>query len=247
MDQTSSNFILKSIETLQKKQQIIIKEVMKINDAFKNTIEKMRNEKEEEKSAVDIKLEEFDKRSERFETALNNNEAEIAKIVTEKENLHTAIKEIDEKIHEHKEKIDMSLQKIEDLKTEKNESEIKQCIFDRKGYCNREDNCNFYHSQEICTNYLESGVCNKTSCRQRHPRQCRYFLRGVCSRGEFCKFLHDQGRRVSHCKKCEKVSNTNYYCEFCRNSFCSECTVGDAHENNIYTTNESVNCSNIHH
>ena len=119
MDQNTASFILKSIETLQKKQQTVIKEVMKINDAFRNTIEKMRKEKEEEKSVVEIKLEEFDKRSERFETALNNNEAEIAKIVTEKENLHTAIKEIDEKIDEYKENIDLSLKKIEDLKTEK--------------------------------------------------------------------------------------------------------------------------------
>ena len=247
MDQKTANFILKSVESLQQKQQTIVKEVMKISDAFKNTIEKMRNERDEEKHAVDNKLEGLHKRSDNLEIVVNEHEVEIAKIVEEKTNLDTLIKKIDEKLDDYEEKIDGTLKKIEDLKTEKDENEIKQCSFDRKGYCKQEENCKFFHSQEVCSKYLETGVCNKTCCRKRHPRHCRYFLRGVCSRGELCKFLHDQDRRVPTCRKCEKMSNTKYYCEFCANSFCPECTVSDAHENNIYTTNGSVNCSNIHY
>ena len=56
------------------------------------------------------------------------------------------------------------------------------------------------------------------------------------------------------CGRCERYSDKCYYCELCRENFCDNCTVGEAHVKNFYESEnlqnpknqEPPNCSNIH-
>ena len=105
----------------------------------------------------------------------------------------------------------------------------------------------FFHSEETCRDYIKNGICTKISCRKRHPRQCRYFLGSICRRGETCKYLHYNRETTDQCKRCEKSCQNIYYCEFCSKSFCSNCTVKEAHVNNIYHYDQDlIKCSSIH-
>ena len=123
---------------------------------------------------------------------------------------------------------------------------IKQCKFDKYGYCNRgATNCGFFHSLETCEIYLDTGFCNKETCRKRHPKLCYYFGNGFCKHGEKCRFLHQNEPPQNKCDKCERHSVKNYFCEFCTKNYCQHCIVKEAHTENVYCY-EEVGCKNIH-
>ena len=139
--------------------------------------------------------------------------------------------------------------KINDLdsKLENNENKqgIKQCRYDRVGYCKKGiDECNFLHASETCTFYLEKGFCNKMQCLQRHPRKCIFFERGHCKRND-CRYLH-RTRLQKECENCETISRVTYYCEHCEKSYCNNCTVKEAHLRDLYKSNDVVGCKDIH-
>ena len=70
--------------------------------------------------------------------------------------------------------------------------EIRQCWFDRVGYCREgKDQCKFLHIEEICQYYLQNGHCNRVRCKRRHPRQCYYDRTGYCWRNNDCRYLHE--------------------------------------------------------
>ena len=35
--------------------------------------------------------------------------------------------------------------------------EVKQCIFERNGFCRERDQCMFFHTEEICDVFLENA------------------------------------------------------------------------------------------
>ena len=92
----------------------------------------------------------------------------------------------------------------------------------------------------MCADHTENGVCIKRYCRKRHPKTCRYFLRGFCRRNSSCKYLHSKHNQAQSCNKCEKTNEQTYYCEVCGKTFCSQCTVEEAHTRNIYKAYEKV-------
>ena len=61
-----------------------------------------------------------------------------------------------------------------------------------------------------------------------------------------CRYLHDQRRGENKCSKCEKFTLQKYCCEFCTKSFCPECPLKEAHDNNIYEERGEIGCANIH-
>ena len=114
-----------------------------------------------------------------------------------------------EKIEEQKEillekidTIDMSIKLIDkmlhsenkpkevDANEENDTVKLKQCRYNRKGYCKMKDECPFYHSSAICVNFVVFGVCSEPSCLERHPQTCYNFLQSECRWGKRCKYLH---------------------------------------------------------
>ena len=127
---------------------------------------------------------------------------------------------------------------------EAHEESIKKCKFDNLGFCKANISCKFYHADKECEFYLNNGYCNKMLCRGRHPRKCYFFDRRYCFRGESCRYLHGQ---TSWCNRCENDSTDKFYfCEFCKQSYCSLCTVEDAHIVNIYDSDGPKGCNQIH-
>ena len=242
----------------QKVQSIKITEMEKklnLNEKFICKLEKALNEEKKE----------TDKR---FDTAIDRFE-NLDTIVEE----HTeTVDEIEEKACDLKKKIDLvneSLEKInleiaelekkninEDNKVavdcdaiDKNDdrAEIRQCRFDRVGYCYKgKDECEFLHVEETCEIYSQSGYCNKVKCIRRHPRKCFYYEGGFCRRSDDCRYLHRTTKATRQCKKCNQRSNLTYYCEFCDESYCSKCTVKEAHDNNFIKSNILAECMNVH-
>ena len=99
----------------------------------------------------------------------------IEKIQEQKEILQEKIDTIEMSIK----LIDRMLQSENKPKEENEESEtvkLKQCRYNRRGFCKMKDECPFYHSSEICVDFVVSGVCSETSCLQRHPQTCYSFV-----------------------------------------------------------------------
>ena len=58
------------------------------------------------------------------------------------------------------------MKKIEQLEGSRPEDEIKQCIYDLKGYCKEGNECKYLHAQENCLNYFETGTCIRNMTRE---------------------------------------------------------------------------------
>ena len=138
--------------------------------------------------------------------------------------------------------IDNVILQLKENVIEEKQVERKQCKYDRQGYCKESESCPFYHTNEMCEDYIRLGICYKETCRLRHPKPCRY--RDQCYRGKVCRYLH----YTRSCDRCERFSYKHYYCEICKKTFCQNCTVEEAHWKNIYTeTNcEIPKCEHIH-
>ena len=197
MDQKTAEFVLRSIEALRKDQKVIIKKVMEFSDAFKISIEKIKKEKTDESET-------YQTRMNHFETVLNMHTNEIENIQHEKVKIDAWIKVIDDNLDDVDKRIEESTKKIENFEVNDMRNEIKQCIYDRRGYCRKGINCVYFHSEEICIDYVEKSICSRVCCRKRHPHPCRYFLRGNCRRGESCSYLHSQKGLERQLEKCER-------------------------------------------
>ena len=242
MDKKTLDFVLGAIESLKTGQKVIAKQVITLTDAVKNSIDKLKREKIDDNAALDDKLRGLESRCENLQMNIDNHDDVINELEKEKLKVENMIKKIDDNLEDVHKKMHESLTKIENISDETQ----KQCIFDRKGFCREGERCKFFHSQEICSEFIEHRVCTKTICRKRHPKDCRYFNKSICLRGESCKYLHDQRRGENKCSKCEKFTLQKYFCEFCTKSFCPECTVKEAHNINIYEERDEIGCSNIH-
>ena len=261
--------ISESIENLKREKKIIARKVLEFTQAFKNTIAKMEKKYEERFACYEAKLLELE--SEKFEnlesrvcrcevemknaTSIVEKCADgVSKLEQEVDNTNELIKKIDKNLAELDAKIIDSTNIIEKLKkssiSETKDEEVKQCIFDRTGFCREKDQCMFLHTDEVCEIFLGNQICWKKKCIKRHPKVCRYFKRGVCRR-DGCRYLHydvvQDNIAKSACDRCEKVHHQSYFCEFCCKKFCANCTVEEAHVANIYENKkENPSCSDIH-
>ena len=60
-------------------------------------------------------------------------------------------------------------------------------------------------------------------------------------------YLHEKKASLEKCDHCDKLVKNTYYCEFCGKSFCSSCTVQEAHYRNMYNQEEHPKqCTSIH-
>ena len=89
----------------------------------------------------------------------------------------------------------------------------KKCRYNNRGFCKRQSECIFFHSEKICENFASNGKClEPETCLQRHPKDCKYWMgdaRG-CLRGDECKYLHisrKKGMNMKSNKSCHKIKN----------------------------------------
>ena len=162
-----------------------------LTDAVKNSYEKIKREKIDENAALDVKLRGLESRCENLQMNIDNHDDVISELEKDKLKLENMIKKIDDNLEDVHKKIYESLTKIGNMSDETQ----KQRIFDRKEVERKKDAI-YFHSQEICSEFIEHRVCTKTICRKRHPKDCRYFNKSICLRGESYKYLHDQRRGV---------------------------------------------------
>ena len=115
--------------------------------------------------------EEKDQTDKRFDSAIDRFE-NVDKIV--EEHIDT-IADIEEKnsditkklscIEELLKKANEEIKELEKKVEKDDKNDIKQCRFDRVGFCNKGvDQCNFVHVPETCNFYLQHGYCNKVVC-----------------------------------------------------------------------------------
>ena len=128
---------------------------------------------------MNYNLGEIDIKINGFEGALEKHSDGIAKLEMERSNLDGMIKNIDDNINKANHKIEESIKKKEILESNKSDNEIKQYIFDRTGFGKEQDNCKYFHAEEICTEYIETKRCTRKECRKRHPKSCRYYQRSI--------------------------------------------------------------------
>ena len=215
-----------------------------IVDKLSERTRKLEKALDDEKDQTDKR---FDNVIERFDDcnntivdhidSIDDLENKFSKLTTQMVDLDEAIKKVDNEIKEIESRKQSEENNVFDEKV------IKECKFDKFGYCFKGSECEFFHSQQSCQIYLDSGLCNKVSCRERHPRPCYYYQRGYCKRNEECRYLHV--RKPNQCDNCERRSGQNYFCEFCSKSYCCQCTVEEAHKKDVYGY-EDVGCKNIH-
>ena len=73
---------------------------------------------------------------------------------------------------------------------------VRKCRHHNRGYCKFGDNCIFFHSNDVCQDFLESGICRARECGKRHPKDCRYWKRKEgCRRNDLCRYLHNESKR----------------------------------------------------
>ena len=173
----------------------------------------MKNNKKHTKTdSIDSSLKQDIKAIIDNQKIIMNEVIEIKRRVIKIENKEDSISEFIENVQEQKdllqEKIDsieVSINIIDKLiemkaKTEnkskdtseasdKNE-EIKQCKFDRKGFCYNRERCAYYHASKICDTFVVVGVCSDLRCRKRHPKRCHSFIQSECRWSQDCKYLH---------------------------------------------------------
>ena len=88
--------------------------------------------------------------------------------------------------------------KIQQIKRNGESEMAKQkCRYFNRGYCKYGSKCRFFHSQEICDEFVEEGICNKVGFTKRHPKHCRYWTGNPegCSRSDSCQYLHVESER----------------------------------------------------
>jgi hypothetical protein len=129
------------------------------------------------------------------------------------------------------------------------------CRYHNRGYCKKQSLCLFLHPQNMCEVFLNEGICLVSDCSLRHPKTCKYWKRGYCFRGDLCAFNHGDHQNtikdnieveLQLCENCDGSSPQIYYCEFCRNNFCINCTVKEAHDDWYNRTTKIFECEQIH-
>ena len=99
--------------------------------------------------------------------------------------LRVVVKLLEQKMEEENNEPQETFQRKKSL------SKKFKCKFFNKGFCRDGIGCDFFHPEEDCQEFLETGLCpSRKYCPHRHPHQCRYWAKGECWRGETCVFQH---------------------------------------------------------
>ena len=252
MEATKIEKLCNAVRTLIKEQKLQATKILELEKKLdiaekysKQTEKALEDEKDQIDKRFDCALERFDLIDpviEEHNDSIEDLEKKSGDIAKKLNTLNESIQNMNIEIKDLETKV-----KSEDKKDSnpENKQEIKQCRYDRVGYCKKGVNkCKFLHVSETCTFYLENGFCNKLRCLQRHPRKCTFFERGHCKRND-CKYLHRTGIQ-KECANCEISSRVTYFCEHCEKSYCNNCTVKDAHVREPYKSNDLVGCMDIH-
>ena len=218
-------------------------EHLKLNEDLKNRLDKIEKKNAHDSVENEMRISDIAK-------DLKIKSECIQILQDEHSKLDMLIKETDSMINDMDMKIHDSITTIEKLKNDddniqnepKQNDDRKHCRYNRRGYCRQQENCPYYHTDEVCETYVATGVCCRQNCRLQHPKLCRYG--NQCYRGKCCQYLHYN----QTCQRCENFSSKLYHCEFCNESFCENCTVEQAHSKNIYqeTVSGLPSCENIH-
>ena len=101
----------------------------------------------------------------------------------------------------------------------------------------------FFHSGDVCQEFMESGICRIWDCNKRHPKDCRYWKRKKegCRRNDLCQYLHNESKRYNVTNENTTLNssnissnsmippqhhqmqeNTNLKCEKCEKPFLSK-------------------------
>ena len=242
MDETKFEKVYNAVRILIKEQKVQSMKISELENKINitgNFTKALNDEKKETDNRFDKVIDRF----ENLEKTVEENIETIAEIESKSceitlklEKINESLKKINDEIHEFEKKEELNLDETDTENTVDNkdksinELEIKQCKFDRVGYCKQEkDKCNFLHIEETCSFYIENDYCNKVSCKKRHPKKCYFFGKGFCKWAESCRYNHRQSIQTKQCDKCGKGSMITYYCEICEKSFCDMCTVEEAH------------------
>ena len=149
------------------------------------------------------------------------------------EKIDNSIKELDAKIDDFNKK-----------KAGKESIEVKQCAYDRRGFCRARLNCKYFHSPEICDEFVAVGVCLQEVCRKRHPLMCHRVFENECEWGMDCKYLHRE-KIVEAIKNHEMETNdkTNPDSIDISNSEADMIKVSkkDVHDDDTFGDNEEYN------
>jgi hypothetical protein len=119
---------------------------------------------------------------------------------------------------------------------------VKMYRYYNKGHCNYKERCRFYHSENICKGYLESGKCEYKECRDWHPKVCNFWSnnKSGCARNSDCNLLcvtlvHLDG------KVTEESKETVFKCASCKDCWADKkCVV--KHNLNHYMVYFCLNC-----
>ena len=238
MGQEKLEALVETMKRFEKNQKNMENKITKLTEICRDRFKKVEQEFKDKYQAQEKKLVAHD------EEVLNlkNEEVKIADNISVLEAEHDVIadriKVIDESLEAINTNIDELKNKpvvihVTDVRKE-TENDKKQCRFDNLGYCRENNDCPFYHADSVCPLYLSKVICWKRECRDRHPKLCRYY--DECFRGSSCRYLHQ-----SHaCQPCQTFSVTSYFCEFCTQSFCQQCTIDDK------TIDEKADCHLVH-
>ena len=102
------------------------------------------------------------------------------------------------------------------------DKKIRKCRYYDRGYCKYKCDCNYFHSKNICKDYLENGKCENKSCMERHPKVCKFWLksRAGCKRDAACDFLHvTLAQQDKKRKDTELMSEMEFNCIGCQSSW----------------------------
>ena len=259
MDETKLEKFYNAVRILVKEQKVQSKKISELENKI-NITGRFKKDLDDEKKETDKRFDSVIDRFENLEKTVEENIESIAEIESKSlaitlklQQINESLKKINDEIKECEKKEEIKLDKtdndntVENENISRNEKEIKQCKFDRAGYCNLgKDKCNFLHVEETCSFFIKNGYCNKIACKKRHPKNCYFFEQGFCKWAEDCRYNHRQGIQTKQCDKCGKDSRITYYCDICENTFCNMCTVDEAHVQDPQKSNLTNNCKNIH-
>ena len=68
----------------------------------------------------------------------------------------------------------------------KKKKTIKLCQFNNRGYCNKKEECENKHSDEVC----DDLNCDEVDCDKRHPNPCKFGPRCQFKKRNECMYLH---------------------------------------------------------
>ena len=239
MGQETLDKIVETMKKLEKNQKNLENRITKLTEICRDRFKKVEKEFNAKFQAHDEEVLNRKKEEIQISDTISVLEAEHDVIADRIKAIDEALEAINTNIDELKNKpVEIDI----DVKEEK-ENDKKQCRYDEQGYCRAKNECLFYHADSVCAIYLSNGICWKRGCRDRHPIICRYYDK--CFRGSSCRYLH----RSRACERCEHFSVTSYFCEFCTQSFCQQCTIEKAHLENIYddkNSDEKAGCHSVH-